>query len=115
MPMHSFAANISAGQFVVSKFNADDRAAARKKKDWSLNLPKGDLDFNNEPLENVFDKLNERFHANIKYTSRQLKGLHFTGTIFQTDSLKTIVTIISRMNDLTFEEQDGYILIHQKK
>ena len=97
--------------FITAKYLPE----ARKNKIEGKKTAKAELDFDHEPLNNVFDKLNENFHANIKYSERQLKGLYFTGTLFQTDSLQTIIAIISKMNGLAFEEQGGSILVYQKK
>lgn len=115
-PMQSFRANISTGKFEVSKFGPDKYLSAIKKnKEGCRESVKAELHFDSEPLDKVFDRLNERFHANIRYIKHQLSGLHFTGTVFETDSLKTTITVISNMNGLTFEEQGGYLLIHKKQ
>ena len=116
MPKQSFMADVSSGEYAVNKFSpAKYSPEARKNKIEGRKTAKAELDFDHEPLNNVFDKLNENFHANIKYSERQLKGLYFTGTLFQTDSLQTIIAIISKMNGLAFEEQGGSILVYQKK
>jgi transmembrane sensor len=116
MPQQSFTADISSGKYAVNKFSlAKYSPEARKNKIEGRKPAKAELDFDHEPLNNVFDKLNENFHANIKYSERQLKGLYFTGTLFQTDSLQTIIAIISKMNGLAFEDQGGCILVYQKK
>ena len=115
-PMQSFTANISARKFVVGAFNTrKNLPAIRKNNNRFVVLANEELDFYNEPLDIVFDKLNEKFHANIRYSRDQLKGLHFTGTVFKTDSLKTIITIISRMNGLTFEQQGTQVIVHGKQ
>jgi transmembrane sensor len=116
IPLQSFSANVSTGEYNVNKFSpAKYSPGAGKNKMEGRKPAKAELDFDHEPLNNVFDKLNENFHVNIKYSERQLKGLCFTGTLLQTDSLQTIIAIISKMNGLAFEERGGCILVYQKK
>lgn len=112
-PMQSFRANIFDGRFVVGRF--DENAAPVVAAGHTLRLPEvreTRLQFNNAPLYEVFDKLNEKFHANIRYARPRVRELHFTGAIFNTDSLKTIITIITRMNGLAFETKDGCTIVH---
>jgi ferric-dicitrate binding protein FerR (iron transport regulator) len=69
------------------------------------------LQFDNETLLSVFEKLQVKYNIDINYDKTQIDGLYFTGSVLKTDSLKTILSIISNMNGLKYTEVAGKIFI----
>jgi ferric-dicitrate binding protein FerR (iron transport regulator) len=116
VPGQSFTADIPAKQYVVAAFLPEKRLPGPQHKNNPLitDLDQ-ELKFDNAPLAAVFDKLANRYHAKIKYTQNQLEGLYFTGSVLKSDSLKAILSIISNMNRLTFQEENDSILIQKQK
>lgn len=60
-----------------------------------------ELVFDNEALPQVMDKLADCYHLNIAYDKKQIGNINFTGTVFTSDSLTTILHVIANMNELT--------------
>jgi transmembrane sensor len=69
------------------------------------------LQFANEPLTRVFDQLSTTYKTRITYSKDQVDGLYFSGSVLKKDSLKTILSIITNMNGLKYEETNGEVLI----
>jgi transmembrane sensor len=69
------------------------------------------LTFNNKPLTEVFEQLSNHYKVKINYQTEQLRGLYFTGNILKKDGLPTILTLITNMNGLRYEQVGEEILI----
>jgi transmembrane sensor len=72
-----------------------------------------DLQFDNTPLSEVIKQLEKHYHTTIRYDQKDINGKYFTGTILPTDSLKTILSVIANMKNLTVTEEQGGFHIHQ--
>ena len=114
IPGQSFTADIPSNRFVVASFLMTKAPPAPKNR-LIQNDRDSELKFDNERLVSVFEKLNNKYHARIKYTLSELEGLYFTGSVLKTDSLKAILSILSNMNGLEFREGDDGILIQKQK
>lgn len=71
------------------------------------------LSFDHESLKNVFDKLSSTFHVNIVYNAEEVEGLYFTGYLLESDTIKSILTLIANMNDLEIADmpQGGFRIV----
>lgn len=67
--------------------------------------------FTNKPLAEVFEQLSQHYRVKIIYQTEQLQGLYFTGNILKKDALPTILTLITNMNGLRYEQVGEEILI----
>jgi len=96
----------------VTRFSNNNALVKNKQSaDQTINQNEASLVFNNEPLENVIEKLSKQYDTKINYTKSQIAGLYFSGSVLKTDSLKTILNIIANMNGLVYEEVEGKIFI----
>jgi ferric-dicitrate binding protein FerR (iron transport regulator) len=67
--------------------------------------------FDNAPLPEVFNKLQERYAASITYNKADVDNMYFTGTISEKDALPLVLKVIAQMNGLELQEQSkGYII-----
>jgi transmembrane sensor len=73
----------------------------------------GGLAFKNEELPSVFEKIKQAYRINIIYSKADITGMYFTGSISQTSSLSGTLRIITQMNGLTLEEQNGKYIIRK--
>lgn len=82
-----------------------------RKTEISINppvhAPAEKMEFDNTPLEQVFDQLSKHHKVSITYKAADLNGLGFTGTIFYKDSLPVILQAIAQMNDLLLATVPG--------
>lgn len=85
---------------------AKSKPASAKKTD--------EMNFENEPLADVFDKLGIAYNVAIEYDREQLSGLYFTGTVLEKDSIKNIITLIANMNGLVALHEEGHFVIRKK-
>lgn len=72
------------------------------------------LSFDHEALKDVFDKLSSRYNVNIVYDAQELEGLYFTGYLLESDTIKTILTLIANMNDLEIADVQGGFRVLKK-
>jgi ferric-dicitrate binding protein FerR (iron transport regulator) len=67
--------------------------------------------FNNTPVALVLDALSRRYNRVIQYDPVTIRHHYFTGTIMPSDSLQTILQVISQMNGLTVIQENDTIVI----
>lgn len=72
------------------------------------------MDFENEPLAKVFNKLSSIYNLPIDYNKEQVEGLYFTGSVLPTDSIINIINLIANMNGLTVEHEGEHFVIKKK-
>ena len=69
------------------------------------------LVFEKRKLPEVLDLLAARYRVPIRFDRARISGLYFTGTVLKTDSLLTILQVITNMNELeVVEDNNGYII-----
>ncbi|MBI2284811.1 MAG: FecR family protein [Bacteroidetes bacterium] len=96
---------------VIREFTTDDLQLAKEKVPVKkLN----DLNFQNEPLASVFNKLSVIYNTPVKYDAEQIEGLYFTGSVLPTDQLNNILTLIANMNGLVATYVDDHFVIRKK-
>lgn len=70
--------------------------------------------FNNEPLENIFKQLSEKYQVKIQYTPAMLTDMNFTGVFDNNkETLKDFLTTIGTLNNLTINQKNSLIYIVQ--
>ncbi|PSL34542.1 FecR family protein [Chitinophaga ginsengisoli] len=67
--------------------------------------------FENTPLKEVFDFLQEQYHVTINYQQKDFKDVYFSGKILPGDSLKMVLGNIARINELTLTADEGVFII----
>ncbi len=67
--------------------------------------------FDNQPLEEVLEQLKQRFHADIRYNTKEIKSIYITATFTQQDTLSDILTILCTLNDLQLKHTDTVFAI----
>ncbi|NII25286.1 DUF4974 domain-containing protein [Pseudoflavitalea sp. X16] len=71
--------------------------------------------FSNQPLDQVFQQLEELYGVQINYAKDALKDMYFIGRFEKTDSLETIMRDIALLNKLTLtKEGNTYTLTKQR-
>ena len=74
------------------------------KIDESNSLPVK-LEFTNEPLANVFQKLGTYYDIKIQFNPAHLAGIVFTGSINKSDKIESVLQSITRMNGLSLSHK----------
>lgn len=70
------------------------------------------LTFNNEPLENIFNTLSERYHQKITFREGLLTGMSFTGEFNGgKESLNSFIETTCTLNNLTIHRKNKEIYI----
>lgn len=67
--------------------------------------------FNNQPLTNIFESLEQMYDTKIIYQKAQMKKLYFIGTFNKTDSLEGILNQIARLNNLHVVKKENSFII----
>jgi ferric-dicitrate binding protein FerR (iron transport regulator) len=60
------------------------------------------LHFSKTPLPEVLSKLQEVYKQSIRFNAEDINGKYFTGSFSESDSLMTVLKVISAMNELQF-------------
>jgi ferric-dicitrate binding protein FerR (iron transport regulator) len=70
------------------------------------------MKFHNEPLENIFNTLSEKYHTKIVFKAELLAGMTFTGKYDdQKESPGGFIQTICLLNNLVMREENGEIII----
>ncbi|MCW3111748.1 MAG: FecR family protein [Segetibacter sp.] len=67
--------------------------------------------FNNQPLAEVFDQLEQLFDVDIIYLRKEVSKMYFIGSFNITDSLEDILSQIARINALKVSKRDNKFFI----
>jgi ferric-dicitrate binding protein FerR (iron transport regulator) len=65
-------------------------------------------------LASTFKQLEKTYKVSIDTDSADIRDLQFTGTIYYSDSIETILQTICSMNDLRYQIQGNHIIIKTK-
>lgn len=87
-----------------------------KTNDIQKTIPAITLQFENKPLQEIFEELQKIYHTEIKYKTADIKDMNFTGTHkTNTETLEEFLNTIATLNDLTIKKtNDGYTVIQAK-
>jgi transmembrane sensor len=93
---------------------AKEPQIVNNKSETGLLKNAGPLNFDKAPLTLVFDRISADRNIQITSNSSGLRGLSFTGHFQQEDSLDVILSVICRMNDLSWKRDGDNVIINQK-
>lgn len=89
-----------------------------KKKNVDAQLfigwTKGKFIFENETLEEIMNQLGRWYDTKVSYQSPELKSYRFTGYVDRFDDISTILRMIEKTYDITFNIQGQNIVILNK-
>lgn len=69
--------------------------------------------FEHDRLERVVNELSRWYNVQFRFEQEELKDHRFTGKVSRDIGVNEILSLISRMNVVTFDQKDGYILIRK--
>ena len=73
---------------------------------------KHEISFNNASLVDVLIDLSNQFNVKIQYTKADIEKISFTGIINLSDDIKSVLKIITQMNNLEITETaDGFMVL----
>lgn len=103
---------------LVRKFNtrqnhAADQMAAADNPSLPVNAKGSWHMYNNQALSRVFDHLSSMYHVNIVYEHKDVLKKYFVGQFKTTDSIATILELITKANKLKFTREGNTYIIHQ--
>ncbi|TCD11612.1 DUF4974 domain-containing protein [Pedobacter frigidisoli] len=75
----------------------------------------GWLVFNDNPLEEVMEQVGRWYDMQVEYTNPSLKTIRFGGKLRKVKSVKDILTVIERSNELSTRILGGKIIISERK
>lgn len=101
---------------LVSRFDRSKEARFGSLDDRPVSMDRlPALAFDRTPLDQVFNRIGKRFHAHFVYNKADLKGLQFTSTFLENDSLPMMVSVICNMNGLSYKEEGDTIVLRKIK
>jgi transmembrane sensor len=105
---------------LVRKFGSNNQSVAasdRNKAEDNPSLPvnaKGSWHmYNNQSLSQVFDHLSGMYKVTIMYEEKDVLKKYFVGQFKTTDSIATILKLITKANKLKFTREGNTYIIHQ--
>ena len=69
--------------------------------------------YNNQALSKVFDHLAAVYNVTILYDEKDVQQKYFVGQFKTTDSIATILNLITKANKLKYTREDNTYIIHQ--
>lgn len=75
---------------------------------------KGIFVFEHNHLEDVVKKLERWYNVAFRFENETIKAYVFTGQVSRDTGIDHILSLIERMNIVSFEKKDGYILVKEK-
>jgi len=110
-PGQEFSINTTSSQLTVHRFAKEKPVAAAPSVTRPVSSPLPGLSFVKEPLNDVFDRISQRYNVQIEYESADVQGLSFSGSFAAADSLSVVLSAICLTNDLSFKQESGRITI----
>ncbi|SHN45370.1 FecR family protein [Chitinophaga sp. CF418] len=77
----------------------------------TIQVNEDNIVFENAPLNEVIDFLQQQYHVTIHYQQKDFKDVYFSGKMFPGDSLKMVLGNIARVNELTLTADEGGFII----
>ena len=101
---------------LVSRFDRSKEARFGSLDDRPVSVDRMPaLAFDRTPLDQVFNRIGKRFHTHFVYNKADVKGLQFTSTFLENDSLPMMVSVICNMNGLSYKEEGDTIVLRKIK
>lgn len=104
-PGQRFVLDKSLNRHIVLSFNNKSTGSdmeKRKKAPFSAGL-----EFNQEPLLKVLEKLGKHYHVTFKYQEDVFDSMLVTGRILPSDSLRVVLTMIESIHRISFKEGEN--------
>ncbi len=100
----------------VSKIETKPTAASKQNvfKSNTQTETEDTLFFNGTAMQDVLLKLHSYYNVNIQFNPSEVKEISFTGTIAKKDSVNNILKILTQMNGLTLEKEEGNFIISKQ-
>jgi transmembrane sensor len=76
-----------------------------KKGSWFM--------FNNQPLNQVLNQLQDMYKVEIQYSEKDVQKLYFIGQFNREDSIETILEQIAKSNSLSVTKTNNIFIIHK--
>ncbi len=115
VPGQEVTVNMQTLETVLQHFNEEPEKIASEKvaETPSVKMPQpvgNGKDFTNEPLQNVFRKIEEVYKISIQYKEAEIDTLDFTGSIEPNESAEHILQNIALLNGFTLTKTtDGFL------
>lgn len=91
-----------------------DKVEATRRPLRSLPKPEP-LAFDKTPLPDVFHRIGRKYHVTIDYDVNDIRELRFTGRFQDSDPLTMMLSVICNMNGLSYQRENGRIVIQTNK
>lgn len=78
-------------------------------------VPAPGLSFSKAALPAVFSQVERRYHVRIAYDPAEVRGLSFSGTFKATDKLPVVLRTICALNNLSFRQAPGRVIIRKAR
>lgn len=105
---------------LVRKFSSNNQSVAASDRNTAEDNPslpvnaKGSWHmYNNQSLSQVFDHLSGMYKVTIMYEEKDVRKKYFVGQFKTTDSIATILNLITKANKLKFTREGNTYIIHQ--
>lgn len=103
---------------LVRKFNTNQNKTARDQMaadnpSLPVNAKGSWLMYNNQTLSKVFDHLAAVYNVTILYDAKDVQKKYFVGQFKTTDSIATILNLITKANKLKYTREENTYIIHQ--
>jgi len=116
VPGQRFSLNAATHQMAVQQVGTSQQPSLHNSDPHFTQQPiAGSLTFNNEPVENVLQQIQQAYHQPLLFNKAEVKGLTFTGTFLPTDNLQIVLSAICNMNNLSFKNEGSSITISKQK
>jgi ferric-dicitrate binding protein FerR (iron transport regulator) len=107
------------GKTLVRRFNsnqnqtANDQRMAADNPSLPINAKGSWHMYNNQALSKVFDHLAATYKVTIVYDEKDVQMKYFVGQFKTTDSIATILKLITKANKLKYTREDNTYIIHK--
>ena len=104
---------------LVRRFNAsqnekaNDQMVAADNPSLPVNAKGSWHMYNNQALSKVFDHLAAMYNVTILYDEKDVQKKYFVGQFKTTDSIATILNLITKANKLKYTREENTFIIHQ--
>lgn len=100
-------------QQVISPSKDSDFEVKQVNTDIYSSWITGAFEFQNAPLHEIMEQLNQWFDIEIIYENPQLMAIHFTGTLFRDNSIKYSLDIIKEISNVKFRNEKGKLYVYK--
>jgi len=99
------------GQQAISGISEENLEVKEVNTSHYTSWIEGKLEFNNQDLEYVVQRLSRWYNFDYKFENQQAKDFHFSARFQNTDSISKIFNMLELTTDITFKTEDDVIII----